>query len=132
MTRGAHHIHRHVKRKNFERRLEKSLVRDAKKVEKDVKRVSVDVEDSVFKRGIDRLVLIIAFLAPLVELPQLLQIFMTKSAESVSLLTWAMFVVFGVPWLIYGIVHKEKPVIILYSLWIVIDSAIVAGILMYG
>ena len=132
MTRGAHHIHRHVKRRNSVKGLEKRLIRDVKKVEKDVKRVSVDVEDSVFKRGIDRLVLIIAFLAPLVELPQLLQIFMTKSAESVSLLTWAMFVVFGVPWLIYGIVHKEKPVIILYSLWIVIDSAIVAGILMYG
>lgn len=132
MTRGAHHIHRHVKRKNFERGLEKSLVRDVNQVGKDVKRVGVDVEDSVFKRGIDRIVLIIAFLAPLVELPQLIEIYVNKAAQNVSLLTWGMFVVFGVPWLIYGIIHKEKPVIILYSLWIVIDSAIVVGIFLYG
>ncbi len=114
MTRGAHHIHRHVKKRVSERHVEEKI------------------EDSAFRRGIDKLVLIIAFLAPLVELPQLIEIYALKAAGSVSLLTWSMFVVFGVPWLIYGIIHKEKPVIILYSLWIIIDSAIVVGILLYG
>ena len=89
------------------------------------------IDDSSFKRAIDRIVLIIAFLAPLVELPQLIEIYVNKAAQNVSVLTWGFFVIFGIPWLIYGIIHKEKPIIILYSLWIIIDSIIVVGILLY-
>ena len=81
---------------------------------------------------IDKIVLVIAFLAPLIEIPQLVEIYLRKSAENVSLFTWGLFVLFGIPWLIYGIVHREKPIIILYTLWIIIDSVIVVGILLYG
>jgi uncharacterized protein with PQ loop repeat len=84
-----------------------------------------------FTTTIDKVVLTLAFIAPLVELPQLIEIYWKKAAEDVSLFTWSFFVIFGIPWLIYGIVHKEKPIIILYSLWIIIDLMIVAGILMY-
>lgn len=82
-------------------------------------------------RALDRLVLILAFIMPIVELPQLIKIFAEKTAEGVSLSTWSFFVLCGIPWLIYGIVHKEKPIVILYLLWIIIDSAIVIGILLY-
>ena len=87
---------------------------------------------SASTRLLDKIVLIIAFLAPLVEIPQLLEIYVNKAAQNVSMLTWGLFVVFGIPWLLYGIAHKEKPIIILYALWIIIDSAIVIGIIMYG
>ena len=89
-------------------------------------------EKKQFKKYIDKTVLITAFLAPLIEIPQLLEIFIRKSAENVSIITWSLFVVFGIPWFIYGIIHKEKPIIILYALWIIVDSFIVAGILIYG
>ena len=81
---------------------------------------------------IDRTVLICAFLAPLIELPQLIEIYTNKAAQNVSLVTWSCFVIFGIPWLIYGIIHKEKPIIILYSLWVAIDFLIVIVILMYS
>lgn len=81
---------------------------------------------------LDKIVLVIAFLAPLVEIPQLAEIYMNRAAQNVSIITWGLFVVFGIPWLLYGIVHKEKPIIILYSLWIIIDSLIVVGIVLYG
>ncbi len=87
---------------------------------------------SVSTKILDKIVLIIAFLAPLVEIPQLLEIYVNKAAQNVSIITWGMFVIFGIPWLFYGIVHKEKPIIILYTLWIIIDSLIVIGIIMYG
>jgi uncharacterized protein with PQ loop repeat len=81
---------------------------------------------------LDRVVLCLATIGPLFELPQLFKIYSEKSAQGVSLLTWAFFVLFAIPWVIYGIVHKEKPIIVAYSLWILIDTAIVIGILMYG
>ena len=86
---------------------------------------------SDFAKFIDKTVLLTAFLAPLIEIPQLLEIYINKSSANVSLLTWSFFVLFGIPWLIYGIIHKEKPIIVLYALWILIDSLIVVGILIY-
>jgi len=82
-------------------------------------------------RILDKIVLVIAFLFPLIELPQLLEIYIKKSAQNVSIITWSFFVLFGIPWIIYGIVHKEKPIVILYALWIIIDSLIVLGIVLY-
>ncbi len=84
-----------------------------------------------FVRYLDRLVLSLAVIGPMFDLPQLFKIYRDKSAGDVSFLTWFLFAFFAIPWLIYGIVHKEKPIIISYSLWIVIDTAIVVGILMY-
>ena len=87
---------------------------------------------TLFSRTIDKIVLIAAFLMPLVELPQLFEIYLNKSAENVSLFTWSAFVLFGIPWLAYGIIHKEKPIIILYALWLLVESTIVTGIIIYG
>ncbi len=87
--------------------------------------------ENLFTRSIDKIVLFSAFLMPLIELPQLLEIYTKKSAENVSLFTWGFFVIFGIPWLIYGIIHKQKPVIVLYALWVLVDSTIVLGILLY-
>ena len=69
-----------------------------------------------FVEYLDRVVLIVAVLIPLVELPQLIEIYVKQSAQNVSSFTWGAFVLFGIPWLIYGLVHREKPVIILYLL----------------
>ena len=84
-----------------------------------------------FVEYLDKIVLIVAVLIPLVEIPQLIEIYTKQSAQNVSSLTWGAFVLFGIPWLIYGIVHKEKPVIVLYALWIVIDSLIFIGTIIY-
>jgi len=96
-------------------------------------RQKIKKEEQLTKtKFLDKLVLIIALIWPVFELPQLIKIFAEKTAAGVSLMTWSFFVIFSIPWLIYGIVHKEKPIIILYLLWIIIDSSIVVGILLYS
>jgi|SRR3989338_4866056 len=80
---------------------------------------------------LDRIVMGVAIAGPLFVLPQLIEIYVNKSAQDVSLLTWFFFTFFAIPWLIYGIVHKEKPIIVGYALWILFDSLIVIGILIY-
>jgi len=83
-------------------------------------------------RFLDKLLIFVAILGPASALPQVLKIFLTQSATGVSLLSWGLWLVLGVPWLTYGFVHKEKPLIIAYSLWLVMHSSVVIGILMYG
>ncbi|MBT7706441.1 PQ-loop repeat-containing protein [archaeon] len=83
-------------------------------------------------RFLDKLLVLVAILGPASAIPQVLKIFLNQSAVGVSLFSWTLWLILGVPWLIYGFVHKEKPLVIAYSLWFVMHSAVVAGVLMYG
>lgn|SRR3989338_1041152 len=110
MAKGAYHIHRrkriYVKHEKFP-------------------------HPNKWIRFLDRFILCLAVAGPMFDIPQLIKIYRDKSAVDVSFFTWFFFAFFAIPWLIYGIVHKEKPIIISYALWIIIDSLIVIGVVLY-
>lgn len=72
---------------------------------------------------------IAAFLYPLTGLPQVIAVFQ-GSAEGVSVASWIGFTVFAALFLYYGISRHIRPMIIINSLWLVIDVLTVVGILM--
>ncbi len=80
---------------------------------------------------LDRFLIVIAVLGPLIALPQILQIFTLKSAAGVSTLSWGLYAFFNVPWFIYGVVHKDKPISISYSLSFVANLTVAIGSLIY-
>lgn len=71
---------------------------------------------------------IIAIVGPAVTLPQLIEIWTRGSDAGVSLITWGGYLALSVFWLSYGIMKKEKPIIIANSLYLVINSIIVVGL----
>lgn len=79
----------------------------------------------------NELILLLAFGTPLLTLPQLLAVWKHRRVEGLSLTTWAGYSVMSLLWLIYGIIHKEKPIIVTNGLLLVIDTAITVGILIY-
>ena len=81
---------------------------------------------------LDDVILALAFIMPLVMLPQLWNVWVEQNAEGLAILTWTLFFFFSFPFLLYGIVHKETHLIIMYSLWIIVDALMVIGILIYG
>ena len=82
-------------------------------------------------RFLDKLLVVVAVIAPLMVIPQIYTIVSTRNATGVSPLTWGLFAFFDIPWLVYGIVHKEKPIIIGYILWFLVNSAVVVLALIY-
>ena len=87
----------------------------------------------VFKpKLIDRLVYLAAIVEPLFSLPQAYLIYHDKSAVSVSILAWLGFESMTLIWLWYGIVHKEKMILIYQGLFFVIDGAVLIGAIYYG
>lgn len=81
---------------------------------------------------VDKLMLIAAVAHPLSGLPQIIQIYTTQNVQGVSVATWLGFMVLGIVYLYYGILHKLKPIIITQVLWFIVDLAIVLGVLLYG
>jgi len=73
-----------------------------------------------------------SFVTPLFELPQLWEIYAHRSAENVSLTTWAFFCVDNLAWMIYGFRKKEWPVFVSSAFYEVLEGLIVIGILLYS
>jgi len=84
------------------------------------------------KPWIDKALSIMAFVGPTLSLSQVFQIFATKSAADLSLSSWLGYQVLAILWLIYGITHKEKLIVYYQTAWIVVQSVIILGIILYG
>lgn len=87
--------------------------------------------ESSFKLFIDKAVYLVAIGAIIGNLPQLLKIWSEKNTQGVSLITWMGFALGSIFWLVYGIVHKEHPIIFTNSILFIIQVLIVIGILLY-
>lgn len=79
----------------------------------------------------DNFIYIFAFTTPLFEIPQLVSIVAARSAENVSLVTWAYLAISSLAWLIYGINKRMKPLIVSYILYVVVEFSVVASILWF-
>ncbi len=84
------------------------------------------------RKLIDKAMIIVCVIAPLLSLPQAWTIYSNQNAENVSLITWVSFLGFAIIYILYGVVHKIKPLVITNILWIIVEFIIVVGILMYG
>lgn len=84
------------------------------------------------KGPIDYFVYFFMFMSPLFEVPQAVNIYTEKSAHTVSLTTWALFFVASVAWLVYGIRNHLKSIIIIQIIYMIIEAAVVIGIVHYS
>ena len=111
MKDGFHHIH---KRKRIHQKLEKYPHKNK------------------WVARLDQLLVIVAIIGPLLDVPQIYKIYYLKNAAGVSVLSWSLYAFFDIPWIAYGFVHKEKPIIIAYSFWFVTNLIVIIGTLIYG
>ncbi len=84
------------------------------------------------KRYIDRIVYIFGIIGPLTGAAQSYKIWSLKEAAGLSIIMFGFGILNDMVWITYGAIHKEKPIILMYSLWLVVNIITVAGILVYG
>ena len=85
-----------------------------------------------WKNLLDKLIYIVAIIGPSTAIPQIVKIWVHKTAEGVSIVPWIAFFIGALFMMIYGVVHKERPLIIMYSSWIIAHITIITGIIIYG
>ena len=84
------------------------------------------------KEFADYLVRFFMIATPMAELPQAYTIYHAHSAKDVSLFTWAFFAMSSTAWLLYGVKHKLFPLIVAQSLYLVVESSVVFGVILYS
>lgn len=75
---------------------------------------------------------IVATASPLITIPQLFDIYTRRDATGVSSATWLMYIFTASIWFYYGVIHKEKAIIINGVLGIFLGASIFFGTLIYG
>ena len=80
---------------------------------------------------LDKITFIIGIIGPFTVLPQIFEIFVQHTAAGVSALSWALMFLVTLPWIFYGIAHKDKPIIISFILWEIVNIIVVIGALIY-
>ena len=80
----------------------------------------------------DRFIVLVGVLNAVFTLPQVLQIWIGQDASGVSIVSWGYYAFGSLMFLIYGIIHKEIPIIVNYSAAMVLYVLIVLGALMYS
>lgn len=80
----------------------------------------------------DTAVMLLGFVEPLFVLPQLYQIYNTQDASGLSLLTWSLYVLSSVVFMVWGFKRKLKPIYLPQSAWIIFEIMIVIGIIKYS
>ena len=81
---------------------------------------------------IDSSVYIVGILGPVASLPQLYKIYASHSAAGIAVVTWVLWAIFDVPWIAYGVAHKETPITVTYTLWFILNILIALGAVLYG
>ena len=78
-------------------------------------------------KQLDQAVLFVAIAEPLMTIPQIVQIYGSHS-NGVSILTWGLYLLASVVWLLYGLKTHNRPIIITDGLWIIVEAIVVVGV----
>lgn len=81
---------------------------------------------------VDKLVYVAAFAEPASAVPQVVAIYAAKTAAGISLFTWSAYLTFSLIWLWYGIVHKQRALIIASTLFAISEVLVIIGGILYG
>lgn len=74
----------------------------------------------------------VAIASPLFTIPQIYVIFTNKTAEGVSIISWIAYMVASTVWLMYGLAHNDKPIILSNTAWVFFALLVVIGTIMYS
>ena len=84
------------------------------------------------KRLLDAIVLTVGILGPLASLPQIFKIYLLQNAIGLSAISYVLWVLMDIPWILYGIAHRERPITFTYFAWLIVNCVILVGIFLYG
>ena len=68
----------------------------------------------------------------LMTIPQVLAIWISHQAAGVSALSWSAYLITAVVWLLYGLQTADKNIYLPCVGWILVDSAVLVGVIVYG
>ena len=83
------------------------------------------------KKKFDKFISVVALVGPIMTTPQIINVWVYQHVEGLAIASWGTYVMTSSFWLIYGILHKERPIILANIAWLLANASIVIGILIF-
>ncbi len=93
---------------------------------------AVRQSSTIMRDYMDRFMYFAGIVAPAMTVPQIIKIWWEKDAAGVSTLSWLGYAVGSMLWFLYGLIHKEKPIIIANGVAAVLQIMVVIGTLWFS
>ena len=79
--------------------------------------------------GLERVLRIVSLFTMVMTVPQVLTIWVGHNASGVSILSWGTYLFSALLWLVYGIRKRDKTISLACIGWILLDAAVVLGVM---
>jgi uncharacterized protein with PQ loop repeat len=79
--------------------------------------------------GLERFLRVLSVITMLMTVPQVLAVWVNRDAGGVSLLSWGTYLFSACLWFVYGFRKRDKTIYLACIGWIVLDAAIVIGVI---
>lgn len=70
-------------------------------------------------------------LLPILTIPQAYSVIIEKETAGVSLVTWSFYLLSSTLFAIFGVIHKQKLLIVTYIPFVLVEAVIVIGLFLY-
>ncbi|PIP65041.1 hypothetical protein COU77_03390 [Candidatus Peregrinibacteria bacterium CG10_big_fil_rev_8_21_14_0_10_49_16] len=80
---------------------------------------------------LEKIIVLVVCLTPLTNIPQLVKIY-TEHSAPLSLTTWILYTLVGLPWIFYGMFYKNRLLTSVYTINVMMYLGILTGILLYN
>jgi uncharacterized protein with PQ loop repeat len=82
--------------------------------------------------GLEKVLRAVSVATMLMTVPQVLTIWIGHNAGAVSLVAWASYLVAACLWFVYGLRRKDRTIYLPCVGWILLDTAVVIGVIVYS
>ena len=82
--------------------------------------------------ALERVLRALSVFTMLMTVPQVYTIWVGHDAGGVSALSWAAYLLAACLWFVYGVQKRDKTIYLACVGWVILDAAVVAGVLIYG
>jgi uncharacterized protein with PQ loop repeat len=82
--------------------------------------------------GLERVLRLLSVMTMLMTVPQILTIWIGGNAAGVSIVSWASYLFAACLWFVYGLQKRDKTIYLACVGWVILDAAVVIGIIIYG
>ena len=82
--------------------------------------------------GLERILRGLSVVTMLMTVPQVLTIWIGRDASGVSLVSWISYLFAACLWFVYGLQKRDKTIYLACIGWILLDGAIVIGLVIYS
>jgi len=85
----------------------------------------------IWVRLLDKTAIAAGIIGPAMTFPQIYQIYHYQIATGVSAISWGSFALLDIPFIVYGFAHKNTLIKITYVCWLVVNTMVAVGAIMY-